>query len=263
MDDKKEGLLLIGTTTIILVAFLITILAVMIIYRKRKLDHIKELGSMNEKFARELLQSHVEMQQQTMQYIGREIHDNIGQKLTLATLYIRQFELDDAAMAEKAKSVASIIDESLAELRNLSKDLTSPSYLKENLYQLIQAECLRVQNMGGCETRLQSNALEITASLSVKNSVWRILQEFLQNSLKHADCTLIDVKIDQDDMGLGISVSDNGKGFLIPEMGDPNGIGLINMQKRAELIGAGLSLESSPGTGTKMHLQIPKNRLNH
>ena len=112
MDDSSEGLLLIGTTMVVLVAFAMSVLAVMIIYRRRKLQHLEEIKAMNERFSRELLEAQLEVQRQTMQYIGREIHDNVGQQLTLAFLYTQQLHPEDPKVASQLQSVAKIIDES-------------------------------------------------------------------------------------------------------------------------------------------------------
>jgi signal transduction histidine kinase len=261
MDDTKEGLLLIWTTTIILVAFLITLLAVMIIYRKRKLDHAKEIGLLNEKFARELLQAQMEMQQLTMQQIGREIHDDVGQKLVLAALYIRQFAFDDELANKKVNTVSAIIDESLADLRGLSKSLTDISYLDGDLCQLISIECDRVQAAGTCKAHFESDINYINVSQPIKKFVLRIIQEFLQNSLKHANCNEIHVCVRGEESELFVSASDDGIGFLMTDLGNNIGIGLKNMKKRAEMIGAKFSLESYPGKGTRLLLKVPSGKL--
>jgi signal transduction histidine kinase len=92
--DKENGYILIGLLVLFYLFFCLHFLTVMLIYRKRKLEHAKEVEIMNEKFTQELLNAQLEVQQQTMQYIGREIHDNVGQKLTLAALYIQQLDAE-------------------------------------------------------------------------------------------------------------------------------------------------------------------------
>jgi signal transduction histidine kinase len=262
MDDTKEGLLLIGTSMVVLLLFLLTVLAVMIIYRKRKLEHAEEIEEMNEKFSRELLQTQIEVQQQTMQYIG-EIHDNVGQKLTLAVLYVQQLTEEDAETQKRINSIAGIINESLADLRSLSKNLTDSNYRQIDLYHLISAEFSKVQATGFCQAEIHTNNLKIQASGAVKSFVLRILQEFLQNSLKHSGCSKIKLDFDQQEQGLAIEASDNGKGFGIKDKDIyTKGIGLGNMKRRAEIIGADFTLESIPGEGTSMKLYIPVNKLN-
>jgi signal transduction histidine kinase len=123
MDASKEGTLLIATSMVVLVAFAIAVLAVMLIYRKRRVQHEQEITLMNEKFTSELLQTQLEVQQQTMQRIGQEIHDNVGQQLTLAYLYAQQIHSADEPIASKVQGVASLINDSLSDLRSLSRVL--------------------------------------------------------------------------------------------------------------------------------------------
>lgn len=283
MDNSQEGLLLIGTTMVLLVVFAITVLAVMVIYRRRKLDHQREIAVINERFTRELMQAQIEVQRETMRYIGREIHDNVGQKLVLAALYAEQVDTGgmatggaatgatetgatatrDTATGERIRAIAGILHESLDDLRSLSKSLTELNHLNSDLYQLISNECTRVRMTGACPVRLDSNTTQISCALPVKSFTLRILQEFLQNSLKHAACTEIAVRIDRREDALEITVADNGSGFDPDEaMKSERGIGLKNMRTRAEMIGATLRLSSTTPGGTKMILTIPSNQLN-
>ena len=252
MDDTKEGILLIGTTMILLTAFVVTVLVVMLIYRKWKVQHLREIGAMTERFSRELLQAQMEVQQQTMQHIGWEIHDNVGQKLTLAVLYVEQLEAKDP----KVTSIASLIHESLGDLRSLSKSLTDVLDLQGDLLTLVGNECARIQSVGLCALDFQTSG-PVQASSAVKGFVLRILQEFLQNSLKHAGCSLITLNIQGTGTGLEISASDNGKGFII----DGKSHGLNNMKRRAEVMHADFTLDSKPGEGTRMRLFIPTPQL--
>ncbi|OQP53455.1 hypothetical protein A4H97_23715 [Niastella yeongjuensis] len=261
MDDAQEWYLLIETASVIMIALALTIFAVMIIYRKRKMEHIKEIDRMNETFARELLQTQLEVQQQTMQHIGREIHDNVGQKLTLAALYTSQVDTADPAHQKKMDAISSIIDESLSDLRSLSKNLTDVNYFHTDLYQLIHNECARMEGTGRCTVHLQPFHIPVKAGHAVKNVTLRILQEFLQNSLKHADCTVLTVALKQETDGLELYVTDNGKGFIIERQNGP-GIGLSNMRKRAEIIHARFTIESTVGKGTSMRLFIPDTEIN-
>ena len=147
MDESKEGALLIATAMVVLVAFVITVLAVMIIYRKRKLQHEQEIALMNEKFTSELLQTQLEVQQQTMQRIGQEIHDNVGQQLTLAYLYAQQIRITDEPIAAKVQGVASLINDSLTDLRNLSRGLVDVHSIQSvDLAELIRLECQKVKS---------------------------------------------------------------------------------------------------------------------
>lgn len=261
MDDSKEGFLLIITTTIILVTFLVTLLSVMIIYRNRKLHHQREVASMKEKFSKELLQAQIEVQQQTMQYIGREIHDNVGQKLVLAALYTQHVDHPDAYTAGKITAIMSIIQESLQDLRSLSQSLLASSMFTESLWELLLQECLKVTQSGICLAQLSGNAQEVSMSQSIKSFLLRILQEFIQNSLKHATCNHILISMETDNAQLEIQATDDGSGFDIHKLVLLEGFGLTNMRKRAEMIQASFRLDSQPGMGTSMTISLPLEKL--
>jgi signal transduction histidine kinase len=255
MDESQEGTLLIATSTVVLVAFVITVLAVMLIYRKRRVQHEQEIALMNEKFTSELLQTQLEVQQQTMQRIGQEIHDNVGQQLTLAYLYAQQIHINDEPIAEKVQGVASLINDSLTDLRSLSRGLVDAhSIHSADLAELIRLECQKVKTTAPCEVKLSiTNALK-ELSPAVKIFVLRIFQEFVQNSMKHSKCSLLTVELSQQEKGIQLVSEDDGKGF---DYETGLGVGLTNMKKRAQMIGGTFFLESNQGMGTKMRLFVP------
>ena len=235
----------------------------MMIYRMRKSEHDRRVEFMNEKLANEILNIQLEIQQQTMQYIGREIHDNVGQKLVLAALYIQQADGEEnkALTQKKIDSIALILNEALIDLRSLSKNLIQTDNLNIGLYDIINGECKKINDTGFCKVIFESNVEQIELSQSIKNLVLRILQEFIQNSLKHAECSEIKVCIKKKEIGLMVESFDNGKGFIYNNK-SLCGIGLKNVMKRADMIGADLSIISEPGKGTAMHLFIPSDKLN-
>lgn len=256
MDPSEEGTLLIATSTIVLLAFALTVLAVMIIYRKRKVQHAQEIALMNEKFTSELLQTQLEVQQQTMQHIGREIHDNVGQQLTLAYLYTQQI---NAATEPgiNVQHIATIINDSLTELRNLSRGLVDTHTIaSSDLATLIKSECLKIKASGLCDINITVSPGLRELSPAVKIFMLRIFQEFVQNSIKHSGCSLLTVELSQLEKGIQLVSEDNGKGFQADEH-HASGAGMTNMKRRAEIIGGTFTLESAPDNGTRMRLFIP------
>jgi signal transduction histidine kinase len=263
MDETHEGFLLMGTTMILLVVFLVTVLVIMLVYRKRKLEHNREIVQMNEQFARELLQAQLEIQQRTMQEIGREIHDNVGQKLTLAALYAQNVEqpVDPARVVDKIGTVAGLINESLTDLRSLSRELTNSDPASQRLASLIQKDVEKINQLGVCRVHFTGNLETVELSLGVRHFILRILQEFIQNSLRHAHCREIGITAMIDEKALNIMAYDDGEGFDCSDSDNCPGIGIANMRKRASLMYAGFELKSSPGTGTRLYLTIPRNKL--
>ncbi|MGC4038672.1 MAG: histidine kinase [Chitinophagaceae bacterium] len=258
MDNSEEGFLLIGTTMIILVAVAVAFLFIMIIYRKRKLEHVREVEMMKERFQKEMLETQVEIQRNTMAQIGREIHDNVGQKLTLAALYTEHLKLlsTGGQPSETITSITNLLGESLADLRQLSKDLTQSLGEVRAFTILLEREVKKVNEAGICKVQITGEGETSEFPLSVNTMLLRIVQEFFHNSIRHAQCRNITVKSVFHTNGFLLMIADDGIGFETRENGY-SGIGLNNMKKRAALIGAEFSLTSSPGEGTRMGLFLP------
>lgn len=206
---------------------------------------------------KELLAMELEMQQKTMREIGREIHDNIGQKLTLASLYTQNLLLENkkAETNDSIESISTIINESLADLRQLSKTLTDDVIANKSLVTLMQSECLKVNKLKKCLFTYDGEIQAVEVTYHIKNMLLRIVQEFIQNSLKHADCKTIKLHIGQEDSIIIMTVSDDGKGFEVDKI-NSLGIGLQNMKKRTESIGGQFQLESSQ-KGTSLTIKLP------
>ncbi len=243
---------------IILLIFIAGIVLFIIQYRKRKTEHIKEKTMITEKHTKELLSTQLEIQQQTMQHIGREIHDNVGQKLTLASLYAQQLSFENKApqITDKIESIGHIINESLSELRSLSKSLTDDAIAENDIAQLIAKECKMVNQLQKCLVTFTLPGKEVILDYKTKNILLRIVQEFLQNSIKHSMCYNIDIALHKNEQDILLHLTDDGKGFE-PGTVKNKGIGLLNMKNRIALIGGTLQLLSGAGKGTEINITIP------
>jgi signal transduction histidine kinase len=256
--EQTETVTFIIVVNLILLVFITGTVLFIIQYRKRKIEHELEKNILAENYTKELLTSQLEMQTQTMQHIGREIHDNVGQKLTLASLYTQQLAYENKApqITDKIENISSIINESLAELRQLSKSLTDDAISENSIIELLQQECDKVNQLKQCNVTFQYNKKEIVLSYQSKNILLRIAQEFLQNSIKHADCKNVLVLLNTGETILQLNLKDDGKGFEIADA-KGKGIGLANMKKRTELIGGTYNLASRKDKGTQLNITIP------
>jgi len=259
---ETEILIFIITTSLVIVVVLVSIFLFVIQYRKRKLMNQQEKEKITEMHQKELLNTQLEIQQQTMQDIGREIHDNVGQKLTLASIYSQQLDYEGnyPDIKDKIANIGQIINESLNELRSLSKSLTS-SYISDTpIDDLLENEAAKMNASGKC-TMTARCTRNIELSPLVKTILLRIVQEFLQNSLKHAACKTIQLDLKKDEKGIRLEMKDDGKGFAMGTLPRSQGIGLQNMKRRAELIGADFEIQSALAKGTKIKLFITSEKL--
>lgn len=225
--------------------------------RQRILNKEKEL--LLQQHARQMLEAQLSTQQQTMRQIGREIHDNVGQKLTLAALYTQQIDYDNRypELKEKFGGISAIINESLNDLRSLSKSLTSEHIEQGSLKNLLEAEIARLPpGLFDMEFSLE----EVTIHQpEVKMMLVRIMQEFIQNTIKYAKATKIVIRLSMATGGLHFLLCDNGMGFDSAQ--HSSGTGLQNMKERITSVCGTLAIHTEPGKGTELEIYIPNDKL--
>ncbi|MFT3946100.1 MAG: ATP-binding protein [Agriterribacter sp.] len=223
----------------------------------------KEKAATEEQHKFDLLNNQVQTQQQTMQFIGSEIHDSVAQKLTLASIYSQQMEFENThpELLGKISNISNIINDSLNELRDLAKTLSNTDIQEEGLINLLNKEAGRVNDTGICRMEVIADSdNNINMNKTAKSFLLRVLQEFIQNSLKHAGCSMIKIVVSKQEDGISIIASDNGKGFDDTKL-EGRGMGLNNMKRRIQLIDGNFSLQSSPGNGTTLKLYIQDKKL--
>ncbi len=254
---ETEYTLIILVFNVFLLAFMVAIITFVVQYKNKKKENLAKLEQQQILHKQELLFTQMEMQTQTMQQIGREIHDNVGQKLTLASLYTQQLAFENKApnINDKIEHISEIINQSLSELRYLSKSLTDNHIEDHDIATLLQQEFEKIAALKKYEITVNIEIKDLTLPYETKTVLLRITQEFLQNSIKHANCNQIKAKVAKLDQKLCLQLSDDGKGFDVESrMG--KGLGLTNMKKRIELIGGSCTMQSELDKGTQLTIEI-------
>lgn len=254
--DKKELILFIVITTAIIFIFIAGSLLFIFQYRKRKLLYEREKEETEKQHKLDLLNTQVEIQKQTMQFIGSEIHDSVAQKLTLASIYVQQMEFENSTpgINEKLNGISNILNSSLLELRQLSRNLTDDALQKAPLHELIDMECKRVNASGVCHVSHQTDG-EYDITIDAKSSLLRIVQEFMQNSIKYSGCKNISISLQGNSHELQMQLQDDGRGFDTGK--HTQGSGLGNIRRRIQMLGGTYQLTSENGRGVQLLLHIP------
>ena len=254
---KTEYIAIIVIFNVIFLLFIAAIITYMVQYKTKKKEHTITLNNQKVQHQQELLATQLEMQEQTMQHIGREIHDNVGQKLTLASLYTQQLAYENKApqVNEAIENISQIINQSLSELRELSKSLTNTTIDNIPIENLLEMECKKINDLGKCKVYFIKPIEPTQLTYQVKSVLFRISQEFIQNSIKHAYCKTISLFLERTDTLLRLVLKDDGIGFDIKTL-QSNGIGLENMKKRTEIINGTHQLQSD-SSGTQLIIEIP------
>ncbi|MDC8106556.1 sensor histidine kinase [Chryseobacterium sp. PTM-20240506] len=257
---KTELLITIILFNVFFVLFVAALMVYIRKYRQRKKEYLNEIEIKNEIHQKELLATQLEIQQATMQQIGRELHDNIGQKLTLVSLYTQQllYENKVPEVNERIEQVSQIINQSLQDLRSLSKTLTDDNINQKEIVTLIQEEVDNTNAFKKCNVSFKHNFKQLDLGFVHKNVLLRITQEFIQNSIKHAHCKNIFINLNTSNEALWeLNIQDDGIGFDRTNIRS-NGIGLTNMKNRAEIIGADFTLESLKNKGTTVNITLKR-----
>ena len=206
---------------------------------------------MQSEFQNELLRTQMEIQEQTFKTISQEIHDNIGQVLSLAKMNLSKFEMDRLNSDEAVLSAKSLVSKAVSDLRDLSKTLNADTISTVGLLKSIDLELQLVEKTTGIKTSMQEKGNPHLLSPQQELILFRIVQESLHNSIKHASPTLLSVVANFENGNFYLTVADDGTGFDFSTI-HGGGSGLHNMQSRSKLIGAEWKLESATGKGTKI-----------
>ncbi|WP_207496983.1 sensor histidine kinase [Aridibaculum aurantiacum] len=206
---------------------------------------------------KELLKAQLEIQEQTLKSIGQEIHDNIGQMLTLLKLNLENIKDNVSKEAGVAISDAQeILRNIIQDLRNMSKTLNNDMLARMGLVSTIEMELKVINRASGMNTFLDWEQDIPPLNKQVELIIFRLIQEALHNILKHAHASEIKVSGRLEDGQLVITVKDDGRGFD-HESTTGTGSGLLNLDNRCKLINACLSINSSNGNGTEIRITCP------
>ena len=232
----------------------------LILYKNRQTKHNEEQRVLRMQFRQELTQTQLEVQEQTMQTIGAELHDNIGQLLSLTSLTLNSIELDNAVKArQKIDDSIDLTLRSIKEMRLLGHLLQGDQLVAIGLSEAVSQLISWMERTGQYEL-IYTATDELPAASSADKDliIFRILQEMFNNIIKHAGATRITVSLDYGSGILTLSVQDNGVGFIAAEapLAD-HGMGLQNIRKRAAIIGGEAAISSDPGQGTQVIITIP------
>jgi signal transduction histidine kinase len=258
---QTEMIIFLVLINIVVLVFIAGIIVFIIQYRRRKVIHENEKAEIEKQHRLNLLNTELLIQKQTMQFIGEEIHDSVAQKLTLAAIYIQQMEIENfsAQANQKLFGINKVLKDSLDELRYISKDLTGNRLQSADLAELIRVECSMVNATGICTASSETDTLP-EMNIAAKSSLYRIVQEFLQNSIKHAGCKYIKVKAVMEKEYLIITLEDDGKGFEIDKV-RKNGIGLDNIRRRVSAMEGTYNFTSQPGNGVCLSISVAYKKI--
>ena len=247
--------------TLVLLTLFCFIVVFLFLYKNRQSKHRYEIRAMEDRYGREILVAQLEIREQTLKYISQELHDNLGQVLSLAILHLSALELNDTrASMERIDLISDLVRKAISDLRNLSRSLDADKIEQGGLIEVLRFEMDILRKAGLYEVSFDLIGEEKRIVSSREIVLFRIVQEVLNNFIRHAQATRVGMTVIYGEASITVTVSDNGIGFDTTQVRDrsaPGGAGLPSMQKRTALIKGRLSIESHPGQGTRTEIIIP------
>jgi len=222
---------------------------------RRKFQYEQELQLIQTRFEKTLLETQLEIQEQTFTQISQEIHDNIGQVLSLVRLNVNRFSV--AVDEEKINQTDRLLGQAITDLRQLSHNLNSDYLQRAGLMEALAQLLNNLERTGKFTTKFSCYADGIHLKDDATIILYRIVQEIINNIIKHADANQISISVDENKGVLYIVVADNGKGFDTAVV--KGGIGLKNILNRAQMIGATVDIKSKINTGTSVTIAVKSN----
>ena len=237
-----------GLVAVLSISFLIFF----IFARQKQNKLIVQQKVMKGEFEKQLLRSQIEVQEATYSTLGKDLHDNIGQLLGTAKMLIGLTERSINPVPETLITANETIGKAISELRSLSKSLNKEWLQQFDLIDNLKLEVRRINLSKTLKLHfLHPETLLINTDEQI--ILFRIIQEAIQNAIKHSNATNIFVNVSIETSVLQISIQDDGSGF---EKGSiVNGVGIINMKQRASLLGATIKwVENKQGTTVRIAL---------
>ncbi|MEO6522629.1 MAG: ATP-binding protein [Mucilaginibacter sp.] len=243
----------------LLVFIVLVVLLLAVYYSNAKQKLIREKEILKTTYEKAILQAQFEIQEQTLRNASQEIHDNIGQVLSYVSLSLdRASGLDESSKNVVITESRALVNQSMNDLRDLSKSFSLDNIISNGLLPTIKAEVARLNKSRLIEAVINIEGSVYSIGEHQELVLFRILQEFVNNTLKHAKARHLIISLRYNFDRLTLSLNDDGVGFDFETQQNKNGSGLKNMRARAALIGAEVTAISEQGKGSQLIIQLDK-----
>lgn len=234
-----------------------------LLYNRRRLRREVEFAQERQLLERLRAQAVLEAEEAERRRIGSDLHDGVGQLLTAATLNLHSLGEELGVQTEGQQSLLqnalAVVEESFSEVRSISHNLMPNALIKRGLAQAVRDFLDKLPSAGRVKINLEVVGLDRGGRLepTMENVLFRVIQELVQNILKHAQATEVTLQIIRHPEELTVLVEDNGLGFDPAALGEDAGIGLKNIESRMAYLGGRVDFDAAPGRGTTVTLEVP------
>ncbi len=248
----------------ILSLLIITAFIIMYFVRKQRSEKLLADEKVNTLLKDQELKSvsdMLEVQEQERKRIAADLHDRLGSMLSTVKLYFNSVEeqIDHLKTQnrEQYHKATTLLDEACDEVRKISHNLVSGELIKFGLVSALHQLKVTLNDTGKITMHVLAFGMESRLETATEISLYRVIQELMNNILKHAKATEVTIQLNKVDTNLNIVVEDNGIGFDVAEALKKGGMGLRSIETRVKQLNGTISIDSGKGRGTTSIIDIP------
>jgi two-component system NarL family sensor kinase len=261
-SEELKWAILIATLAMLMMAFFVILFVVF--YQKRQLHQEKKLHEIEKGYQRLLLDTALNSEENERRRVAQDLHDDIGTMLSLTKLSLNQLSklVSEAGIKEDQimRKSQTLVEETILHVRRITRDLVPTTLERFGLAAAIEEFMNKLDHDKTLKLSFNSNIEESPRqSQKIELTVYRIMQELVNNSIKHAQCSKIEINLQVNSKTISLQVSDNGKGFDAESLKEKNkaGIGMLGIESRLAIVDGSIRYEKLNTGGSKAMAEIP------
>ena len=262
-SEELKWALLIASLAMLTMAF--CMISFVMYYQKRRFEEEKRISDIEKNYNRMLLDTALNSEETERRRIAQDLHDDIGTMLSLTKLSLNQLskmvgnsgnEKEDQIM----KKSQTLVEETILHVRRITRDLVPTTLERFGLMEAIEEFIHKLEEDNNLAITFQANTDDFPRQgQKLELTLYRIMQELVNNAIKHASCSKIDIRLEINDQMIGLKVTDNGVGFDPEKIKENNlaGLGLLGIESRLAIVDGTIHYEKPKSGGSKAFAQVP------
>lgn len=258
--EQTDIVLIFVVSAVVVLGLSLIIILFIVFYQKRMISQNEQLQKMEQERQQALLDATIQSQELERKRIAKDLHDEVGAMLSITKLQLGQAIKNTPVGKGRvaAQEAKLLVEETISNVRLISKDLL-PSVL-ENFGLIVALEELtdRTNTSGEMEVTLDADPIDDRLELKVELAIYRIAQELINNTIKHAAAQRIQITAREIGNTFSFTFRDNGRGLDLERLNQQNGLGLRNIDSRVKVIKGDFDIITSLGNGFEFRLTVER-----
>ncbi|MCE6990464.1 sensor histidine kinase [Dyadobacter sp. CY323] len=262
-NEELKLALLIASIAMLMMAFFV--ISFVMYYQKKRFEEEKKISDIEKNYNRLLLDTALNSEETERRRIAQDLHDDIGTMLSLTKLSLNQLSkmigtTGDEKEDQIMKKSQSLVEETILHVRRITRDLVPTTLERFGLLEAIEEFIDKLEEDNNLVISFQANTEEFPRQgQKLELTLYRIMQELVNNAIKHASCSRIEISLESTEEMIGLRVTDNGVGFDPEKIKENNlaGLGLLGIESRLAIVNGTVQYEKPLNGGSSAFAQIP------